>query len=81
MPRYRIYLMDEAEFVQKTATVECRCDTDAMDHARTLIRREGRVDLWIDDLPTSAMIGWIRPGSEPFDSALVHRSRSRMCMA
>ena len=77
MPRYRIYLMDEAEFVQKIATVECHCDADAMDQARRLIRRGGRVELWIDALPTNAMIGWIRPGSHPFDSALVHRSRSR----
>ncbi len=77
MPRYRIYLMDEAEFVQKTAAVECHCDADAMDHARTLIRRDGRVELWTDDLPANAMIGRIRPGSEPFHSALVHRSRSR----
>ena len=77
MPRYRIYLMDEAQFIQKTTTVECHCDADAMDQARTLIRRGGRVELWIDALPTNAMIGWIRPGSRPFDSALVHRSRSR----
>ena len=77
MPRYRIYLMDEADFVQKTATVECHCDADAMNHARTLIRRDGRVELWIDALPINAMIGWIRPGSAAFDSALVHRSRSR----
>ena len=77
MPRYRIYLLDEADFVQKTAPVECHCDADAMDYARTLIRRDGRVELWIDALPTDAMIGWIRPESEPFDRALVHRSRSR----
>ncbi len=77
MARYRVYLMDEAEFVQKTVAVECDCDADAVAHARTLIRQGGRVDLWTDEVPDTALIGWFRSEPEPFSGALVRRSRAR----
>ena len=73
MPRYRIYLMDEAEFIQKTAAVECHCDAEAMDHARTLIRRDGRVAPHRDERLDPARIQAVpqRPGPplpEPADA-------------
>ena len=77
MARYRVYLMDEAEFVQKTAAAECASDAEAVDYARTLIRHGGRVDLWTDDVPPTALIGWFRPDAEPFSGALVRRTRVR----
>ena len=77
MARYRVYLMDEAEFVQKTALIECDNDADAVAHARTLIRRGGTVSLWTDDATPTALIGWFRPEAEPFGNALVRRSRIR----
>lgn len=77
MARYRVYLMDEAEFVQKTAAVECGSDAEAMDYARTLIRKGGPVDLWTDDTVVTALIGWFRPRSGPLSGALVRRARTR----
>ncbi|MGI4793250.1 MAG: hypothetical protein ACRYG8_04025, partial [Janthinobacterium lividum] len=77
MARYRVYLMDEAEFVQKTAAVECGSDAEAMAYARTLIRQGGPVDLWTDDVVVTAMIGWFRPRSGPLSGALVRRARTR----
>ncbi len=77
MARYRVYLMDEAEFVQKTALAECGSDADAVDYARTLIRRGGTVSLWTDDAAPTALIGWFRSEAGPLNSALVRRSRVR----
>ena len=77
MPRYRVYLMDEAEFVQKTALADCDNDVDAVAYARTLIRRNGTVSLWTDDAIPTALIGWFRPTDEPFSNALVRRFRIR----
>ncbi len=77
MARYRVYLMDEAQFVQGTAVVECAGDADAVDHARTMIRPGGRVDLWTDDVLPSGLIGWFHSDSDPFSFALVRRIRVR----
>ena len=77
MARYRVYLVDEAEFVQSTAAVECESDAEAMAYARTLIRPGGSVDLWTDDLAVTALIGWFRPRSGLLSSALVRRARTR----
>ena len=77
MARYRVYLMDEAEFVQKTAAVECGSDAEAMAYARTLIRQGGPVDLWTDDVAVTALIGWFRPGQGLLSGALVRRARTR----
>ncbi len=77
MARYRVYLMDEAEFVQKTAAVECESDAEAIAYARTLIRQGGAVDLWTDDVTVTALIGWFRPHSGPLNGALVRRARTQ----
>ena len=77
MARYRVYLMDEADFVQRTAAIECGSDADAVDHARTLIRDGGQVRFWTDNAAATALIGWFRPHPEPFSAALVRRSRVR----
>ena len=77
MARYRVYLVDEAEFVQRTAAVECESDAEAMAYARTLIRKGGPVDLWTDDAAVTALIGWFRPRSGPLSGALVRRARTR----
>ncbi len=75
MARYRVYLMDEADFVQKTTAVDCASDAEAVDYARTLIKRGGPVNLWTDDAAVTALIGWFRPG--PLSGALVRRSWPR----
>ena len=77
MARYRVYLTDEAEFVQKTAAVECDSDAEAMAYARTLIRAGGSVDLWTDDAAVTALIGWFRPRPGLLSGALVRRVRTR----
>ncbi len=77
MARYRVYLVDEAEFVQRTAAVECESDAEAMAYARTLIRQGGSVDLWTDDAAVTALIGWFRPRSGPLSGAVVRRARTR----
>ena len=81
MARYRVYLMDEARFVQKTALVECGSDADAMAQARTLIRLGGTVTLWTDDAASTALIGWFRRDGTPFSNALVRRARVRPARA
>ena len=77
MALYRVYLMDDAEFVQQTAAVECVSDADAVEHARTLIRHGGPVQLWTDDAQPGALIGWFQSQPGPFSAALVRRSRAR----
>ena len=46
MAYYRIYLSDAAEFIQQSLTIESVDDERAIEHARTLIKSGGQVDLW-----------------------------------
>ena len=76
MARYRVYLSDDAEFVQKTVVVECSNDNEAIDHARTLIKAEGQVELWGSETTTGPLVGSLQLHPGVLSSAWVRRIRS-----
>ena len=77
MGLYRLYLSDAGNFLQRTVVVECSSDMEAVDHARTLIKVGGRIDLWSSDGVTGPWIGSPRSRVETLSFAYVKRIGSR----
>ena len=73
MTRYRVYLSDAAEFVQQSLIMESSSDEEAIEQARTLIKNDGRVDLWGSPGMTGPLIGSLQLNPGPLSFALVKR--------
>ncbi len=73
MARYRVYLSDAAEFVQQSLVIESSNDEEAIEQARTLIKKDGRVDLWGSPGTAGPLIGSLQLNSGPLSFALVRR--------
>ena len=75
MGRYRVYLSDAAEFIQQSLVIENSSDEEAIEHARTLIKDGGRVDLWGSPDMIGPLIGSLQVNPGPLSFALVRRIR------
>ena len=69
MARYRLYLADAKDFVQSTVTIECSSKDTALNYARTLIKQNGRIELWSDVTAAGPWIGPLQLHPEAFSSA------------
>lgn len=74
MAQYRIYLSDEANFVQKAVGCDYPTDDDAVAYARTLIKAGGRVEIWTEDTLITPLLGSISHKPGPLSAALLRRS-------
>ncbi len=77
MALYRVYLSDAADLVQRTVSIDCGSDDEAVDHARTLIKAGGEVEVWNRDTTTGPLIGLLASTPGAMSSALVKRSAHR----
>ena len=78
MALYRVYLSNAADLVQRTISIDCGSDDEAVDHARTLIRTGGEVEVWNGDTTNGPLIGLLASTQGAMSSALVKRS-ARQC--
>lgn len=77
MARYRVCLLDAADFVQKTVLIDSGSDNEAIARASTFIEAGGQVDLWDKQRMIGPWIGSSQSKSGVFRSALVMRIRPR----
>lgn len=75
MAQYRIYLSDQDNFVQRAVSGEFETDGAAVEHARTLVKDGGQVDVWGDEMGASPLVGSFRVSEGRLNAALVRRSR------
>ena len=74
MALYRVYLSDAANLVQQIVRIDCGSDGEAVDHARTLIKAGGEVEVWDGDTTAGPLIGSLASTQGAMSSALVKRS-------
>ncbi len=74
MAFYRVYLSDAADLVQQTVSIDCGSDGEAVDHARTLIKAGGEVEVWNGDTTDGPLICSLASMQGAMSSALVKRS-------
>ena len=75
MARYRVYLSDAADYVQESVSIDCQDDDEAIDVARTLIKADGRVEVWNNDTTVGPLVGSLMLNPGILSSALVKRCR------
>lgn len=75
MARFRVCLTDVEDVIKKAVTIECPSEDLALDYAKTLIKENGRVELWRDVTIDGPQIGSLQPRPDAWSSAWVRPVR------